>query len=331
MLPRPLALRRVHRGVGVPQQMVGALPAQPEAQPDAGAGPDRPVADGDRALQLLQRPLGDPQRVVLGGVGHQDREFVAAEPGDRVGLPHHAGQPAGHLDQDLVAGAVPEAVVDGLELVQVEHQHTRRPGAALGAGAGLPDPVAQQRAIGQAGQRVVERHPLELDARLIQREGPLGDPLLQGLVDVSSSSASRLIPVITASTRIPAPATVPAAPTGRRRPAGRSGRPAASSRASSRVRSSRPSRRKAIAWSRSVKNLVGQGTGADPEGEVGDHPVDRRPAEQGDPGRGARLTEDRLWPPGRPTSWSPCRPASAAGCRRRCGSPRRMPGARTGR
>ena len=54
-----------------------------------------------------------------------------------------AAQPLGHLDQQLVAGGVAEAVVDLLEAVEVEEQH--RPTAASAATApasALLDPVA---------------------------------------------------------------------------------------------------------------------------------------------------------------------------------------------
>ena len=50
----------------------------------------------------------------------QDGELVAAEPRDRVRRPHGFAQPGGDLLQHLVARGVAEAVVDGLEIVEVE-------------------------------------------------------------------------------------------------------------------------------------------------------------------------------------------------------------------
>ena len=44
----------------------------------------------------------------------QDGELVAAEPGDGVPGAQAAAQPVGELDEQGVAGGVPEAVVDGL-------------------------------------------------------------------------------------------------------------------------------------------------------------------------------------------------------------------------
>ena len=122
--------------------------------------------------------MRDPQRLVLGGVRHQHGELVAAEARDGVDVPDHAEDPARDLDQDPVAGAVPETVVDRLELVEVEQQDARRPLAALRPGGGLADPVAEQGAVGQAGQRVVEGQPLHVAAGLVQLGGALGDPIL---------------------------------------------------------------------------------------------------------------------------------------------------------
>ena len=61
----------------------------------------------------------------------QHGELVAAQPRDRV-AGRAAQQPLGHLDQQLVAGGVAEAVVDRLEVVEVEEEHgdlCRRAGA----------------------------------------------------------------------------------------------------------------------------------------------------------------------------------------------------------
>ena len=59
----------------------------------------------------------------LGGVVHafeEHRELVAAEAGDGVRRAHGDLQAAGHLLEDVVAGGVAEAVVDRLEVVEVD-------------------------------------------------------------------------------------------------------------------------------------------------------------------------------------------------------------------
>ena len=97
------------------------------------------------------------------------------------------GQPAGHLDEDPVAGAVAERVVDDLEVVEVEEQDGRARPAALAAGEGALDVVAEQDPVRQAGQRIVERVVAELrledlavgrvDEQAL-RDGPSADRLL---------------------------------------------------------------------------------------------------------------------------------------------------------
>ena len=66
-------------------------------------------------------------------------------------------QPAGHLDQQLVAGLVPGDVVDGLEPVEVEHQQ-----AALGRSRRAASSSKSCARLGSRGQVVGVGHPLEL-------------------------------------------------------------------------------------------------------------------------------------------------------------------------
>jgi hypothetical protein len=70
-------------------------------------------------------------RQALGPLGRaaiqQHGEFVAAQPPHRVALAHALAQDAGHRLQHGVAGQVALAVVDGLEMVQVDDQQGGRP------------------------------------------------------------------------------------------------------------------------------------------------------------------------------------------------------------
>ena len=166
---------------------------------------------------------------------------------------------------------------------------------------------------------------------LIESGGPFGNPLFQRLVDGVQFLGQQVDAGDHCVHRVPAPATAPAGRTDCPTPVGRSDRPARRAACRQSDRSSRPSRRNAIAWSRSVKNLVGQGTGLTPRVKFAMTRSTGRTAEQGDPGRGGRLTEhgsglagDRLGrrhvdehrPTGRP---------------RRSGSRRRTPAAPTDR
>ena len=86
----------------------------------------------------------------------QDGELVAAEAGDRVRRANGALEAPRHLLQHRVAGRVAEAVVDGLEVVQVDEHDADRRAAADRAHDRVLDAVGEQRAVGEARDRVVE-------------------------------------------------------------------------------------------------------------------------------------------------------------------------------
>ena len=69
-------------------------------------------------------------RLVVDVLG-EHRELVAAEAGDGVARPQGLLDARGDSGEQLVAGRVPEAVVDELELVEVEEEHGDR-GPATG-------------------------------------------------------------------------------------------------------------------------------------------------------------------------------------------------------
>ena len=103
----------------------GVLGAQ-TVEGDADAGPHV-----DLAVQHhhgLAEGVGDALGHIAGLVGvddllHEDGELIPAEPGRRVPSSQAVGQPAGHFDQEGVSGRVAEAVVDQLEVVEVEEEH----------------------------------------------------------------------------------------------------------------------------------------------------------------------------------------------------------------
>ena len=93
------------------------------------------LAQLERRLQRIEQPLRGPRGVAgLAQLLEEHGELVAAQAGDRVGRPQAVREPLGDRDQKTVAGAVPEAVVDGLEAVEVAEQHGDRGAGSLGAG-----------------------------------------------------------------------------------------------------------------------------------------------------------------------------------------------------
>ena len=70
---------------------------------------------------------------VLAGAGHEHDELVAAVAGDDVAVAAALGEQRRHVLEQPVAGLVPVAVVDRLEVVHVEEQDAGRAAAAARA------------------------------------------------------------------------------------------------------------------------------------------------------------------------------------------------------
>ena len=84
---------------------------------------------------------------MLGRLRQQDRELLAAGARDRVAGAAVALEDRADAHERLVAGAVPEPVVDGLEVVEVADHDAERL-------------VGTQRALDLGGQLLVEREPV---------------------------------------------------------------------------------------------------------------------------------------------------------------------------
>ena len=141
-------LRPVHRGVGVSQERLGVARVL-RIQADADRGRDEELAapQVERLLQRLAHArghgLGDEQRRHRAAgdragpsleIGEQQQELVAAQARDRVGLTRAHAEALRQLDQQLVAGVVPERVVHELEVVEVQERARRRRGRSDGHG-----------------------------------------------------------------------------------------------------------------------------------------------------------------------------------------------------
>ncbi|MNP67588.1 hypothetical protein D3C76_1634380 [compost metagenome] len=72
-----------------------------------------------------------------------------------------------HLEQ-FIAGVVTEAVVDPLEMVDVEEQHGEHAAPVVFCAKSLGEQLVETAAVDQVGQGIVVRHLLQGHARLIQ-------------------------------------------------------------------------------------------------------------------------------------------------------------------
>ena len=120
--------------------------------------------------------LADPPRVAdaaqLRRVHQEHRELVAAEARDDREVPRVLDQEPRDLPQRFVARAVAEAIVDVLEVVEVEEDERDRLGEARVTLPLLLDAHHEVSAIVDVGERVLERQVLE--ARVADRHGRLG-------------------------------------------------------------------------------------------------------------------------------------------------------------
>ena len=139
---RPASLASYIARSALTSSVLAAEARRAVEQRDADAGGDRArgarsaerrASRADRREQLTRRPRSASRGA---GLRQQDRELVAAEPREHVGLAQaRAQQRRATLDDQLVAGVVAERVVDVLEVVEVEHQRRalRRRSAATRA------------------------------------------------------------------------------------------------------------------------------------------------------------------------------------------------------
>jgi hypothetical protein len=114
-------LGRVHGDVGAAQQFLdGGGRDRGGGHADAHAHVQADVLHGEGLQDQRAQPLGPLLGLVQGDPGQQDGEFVATEPGQQLALAEGREQARTDLAQQLVAGGVPEAVVDLLEPVEVQ-------------------------------------------------------------------------------------------------------------------------------------------------------------------------------------------------------------------
>ena len=149
--------------VGVLQQLVGGAAVRRGAH-DAEAG-----ADGDRMAQNVVG-LGDRREHALGqafallgahGARLDDGELVAAETREEIGLANAGAQALRDRLQQGIADRMAVGIVDLFELVEVDPVQRQR--AALAeALERLLERLAEVEAVGDAGERIVVRQPLDL-------------------------------------------------------------------------------------------------------------------------------------------------------------------------
>jgi hypothetical protein len=193
-VPGLARLGRVQGHLDAAQQGVGVLAIDRVAdRADAGPQVDRVVVQRDRLLHHRQDPLTDLGRFVGPGAAQQQREFIAADPGDVVAVAHGLrAQAMRDLGQQPVAEGRPQHIIDVLEPVQVEHQHRQRFAGFSGLADRLFEQLVEALAVGQAGETIPVGQPRDpvvalpdVDAHGVESPGQLAD--FVGAADVHGS------------------------------------------------------------------------------------------------------------------------------------------------
>ena len=157
-------LGTVDGGVGVAEQGVEIIPVGGEEGDADGAGRVEGVLPH---LEGLVEGFADGvgQAGNAGQVvraGQQHHELVAAHAADGGAGGEALAQAFDGQHQHLIAHGIAQAVVDVLEVIQVQVEQRQRALLAAGHGGRVCKAVAQQQAVGQVGERVVMReevHP----------------------------------------------------------------------------------------------------------------------------------------------------------------------------
>ena len=88
----------------------------------------------------------------------QHDELIAAESGDGVAFADTGQQAGGGLPQQQVTHVMTQGVIEQLELVQIQKQHSAKFTGTLRGQRALRQPIHQEPAVGQAGQYVLHGH-----------------------------------------------------------------------------------------------------------------------------------------------------------------------------
>ena len=145
-LARPLGLGGVEVDVGELEQLLGT---------DA-VGREAGVAErrGHTAGQRIAQPADEAFGVGRARAGEQHRELVSAEPPDDVQRAQDTAEALDRLAQEGVAGAVSLAIVDRLEVVEVEDREHQRPFAARRVSQLAAQPILEPAPVERVGQRI---------------------------------------------------------------------------------------------------------------------------------------------------------------------------------
>lgn len=151
VLVAPRALGGIEGEVGVAHERlgIGIVKGKEGDAEAAGNAHHLSIAYIDGRAQCLQNALTEGFHVIHAFyVDEEDGELVPTQAGERIHRPQDGLHLSGQLLQNLVSGAVPVAVVDLLEAVEIEQRHPEQPFLPPGMATGVFQAVEKQGAIG---------------------------------------------------------------------------------------------------------------------------------------------------------------------------------------
>ena len=146
--------------VGRPHQ-AAALDVQARECRNAGGRGDRPAVRVVRGGDAAEHRRGDLERHRLIPAGQQQRELVAPEPERLAAM----AQAACDLDEDAVAGGMAVAVVDALEVVDVDDAERKRKALLVSSVEVALEALEEMPRVAEPGERVGQRELHRLDRR----------------------------------------------------------------------------------------------------------------------------------------------------------------------
>jgi hypothetical protein len=104
------------------------------------------------------KAVQDELQLVESALWKKNKKFVAAEADSHVRTANYLVEMRGEFLKDVVTGGMAVAVVDQLEIVEVESKHGQRMTAALGARDLCGEALNTKTAVIEAGQRIDHGH-----------------------------------------------------------------------------------------------------------------------------------------------------------------------------
>ncbi len=149
----------IEGAVGAAQELVYAVAVvRVEGDADAGIDAEFVAVDAHGLVQRPHRLRGQVVCLVPVGALHQQGEFIAPQAGELGTRGHDAAELHGDRLEQLIADGMAQAVVDHLEVVQIEEQQGGVPATSGCTRQYLCGNGFEIAAVGQAGERVEMGH-----------------------------------------------------------------------------------------------------------------------------------------------------------------------------